>query len=103
MAEYIEREAVRDVLVRYLNTPHVQQGYHYSQGMRLGIGTCIELIGNIRAADVVERKRGEWVRLDAHRGMEQFKCSLCRSECYVPTCMNEPMYEYCPNCGADMK
>lgn len=45
---------------------------------------------------------GQWIRLDAHKGIEQFKCSICRSECYVPTCMNEPMYGYCPNCGSKM-
>ena len=54
------------------------------------------------AADVAEVKHGRWVQLDAHRGIEDFKCSVCRSECYVPTCMNEPMYGYCPNCGAIM-
>lgn len=38
-----------------------------------------------------------------HKGMEQYKCSVCRAECYVPECMGEPMYCYCPNCGADME
>ena len=52
--------------------------------------------------DAVEVVHGQWIRLDAHKGIEQFKCSICRSECYVPTCMNEPMYGYCPNCGAKM-
>ena len=45
---------------------------------------------------LVKQNRGRWMRLDAHKGIEQFKCSICRSECYVPTCMNEPMYDYCP-------
>jgi hypothetical protein len=51
--------------------------------------------------DAVEVIHGRWERMDT-RYAEQFKCSVCRSECYVPTCMGEPMYDYCPNCGAKM-
>ena len=50
-----------------------------------------------------EPKRGKWIKLDMHRGMEDHKCSVCEQECYVPTCMGEPMYAYCPNCGAEME
>ena len=63
---------------------------------------CIDCFEHFPTVDAVEVVHAEWVRLDAHKGMEQFKCSVCRSECYVPTCMNEPMYDYCPNCGAKM-
>ena len=66
------------------------------------ITNCIAEVGNAPTVDAVEVVHSSWVRLDAHKGMEQFKCSVCRSECYVPTCMNEPMYAYCPNCGAKM-
>ena len=51
--------------------------------------------------DAVEVVHGRWERIDK-RYVEMFKCSICRSECYVPTCMGEPMYDYCPNCGANM-
>ena len=50
-----------------------------------------------------EPKRGRWIALDMHKGMEQFKCSMCAVEYYVPTCMGQPMYQYCPNCGAKME
>lgn len=52
--------------------------------------------------DAIPVVQGKWVRLDAHKGIEQYKCSVCRSSCYVSTCMNEPIYSYCPNCGARM-
>lgn len=52
--------------------------------------------------DVQPVVHGKWIRLDMHRGMEQYKCSICNSECYVPECMGEPMYCFCPNCGAAM-
>ena len=48
-------------------------------------------------------KTGRWIKLDMHRGMADHKCTACEQECYVPTCMGEPMYAYCPNCGADMR
>ena len=49
------------------------------------------------------RGAGEWIKLGAHKGMEQYKCSVCETPTYVPECMNDPMYGYCPNCGAKMK
>ena len=54
------------------------------------------------AVDAVEVVHGEWLKLDMHMGMENYKCSVCRSECYVPEAMGEPMYPLCPNCGARM-
>ena len=49
------------------------------------------------------QQKGRWIKLDMHRGMADHKCSACEQECYVPTCMGEPMYAYCPNCGAKME
>lgn len=53
-------------------------------------------------ADVRPVVKGKWIRLDMHRGMEQYKCSACNSEVYVPECMGEPMFGFCPICGAYM-
>lgn len=74
----------------------------YAQGYMSGLDVAEMVIRAAHTVDAVPVVHGRWVRLDAHRGMEQFKCSICRSECYVPTCMREPMYDYCPNCGAKM-
>lgn len=48
-------------------------------------------------------RRGRWIKLDMHAHLADHKCTACGQECYVPTCMGEPMYTYCPNCGADMR
>lgn len=61
----------------------------------------------IRKRMEVERSRpeaghGEWLKMDMHRGMENYKCSVCRSECYVPEVMGGPMFLFCPYCGAHM-
>lgn len=57
----------------------------------------------IKELPPIQPKRGRWIKLDMHRGMADHKCTACKQECYVPTCMGEPMYAYCPNCGADMR
>lgn len=78
-----------------------------------GIRMCLEAAAAItdllvenqslrNAADVSPVRHGRWVKLDVHKGMEQFKCSECSSECYVPTCLGTPMFDFCPNCGAKM-
>ena len=69
-----------------------------------GTLTC-RLIENevINKLPSAEPKRGRWIKLDMHRGMADHKCTACEQECYVPTCMGEPMYAYCPNCGAKME
>ena len=52
-------------------------------------------------ADVIERKRGEWIRWEALNGIN--KGSEC-SECGYHT-SKAPNYgtNFCPNCGARMK
>lgn len=49
-----------------------------------------------------ERKTGKWIKLDMHAHLADHKCSVCEQECYVPACMGEPMYDFCPHCGAKM-
>lgn len=53
--------------------------------------------------DAVPVRHGKWIKLDMHEHLADHKCTACGQECYVPTCMGEPMYIYCPNCGADMR
>ena len=47
-------------------------------------------------------RHGRWVRLDMHKGMADHKCTSCGMEVYVPTSWGEPLYGYCPVCGAKM-
>ena len=61
------------------------------------------LVAQAVLSQPAEPKRGRWIKLDMHRGMADHKCTACKQECYVPTCMGEPMYAYCPNCGAKME
>jgi hypothetical protein len=51
--EYIEREAVHEILERYQTAPHIKQKTHFSKGMLTAIRSCIELVDIVPAADVV--------------------------------------------------
>ena len=46
-----------------------------------------------------EPETGHWEWLTE----DKYRCSNCNSETRVDECMNEPMYEFCPFCGARMK
>lgn len=61
------------------------------------------IVDALKQLPPIQPKRGRWIKLDMHRGMADHKCTACKQECYVPTCMGEPMYAFCPNCGADMR
>lgn len=65
-------------------------------------GGARKMIEEAPAADVRPVVPAEWIALDIYRGMGNYKCSFCNQVCYVPECMGEPMYIYCPNCGAKM-
>ena len=68
-----------------------------------------ELIAKILDDDVcgkvyhAERKKGEWKPFDLTYGRSIYACSCCGNGTEVPTDMGEPLYNYCPNCGADMR
>lgn len=87
IGNYIDREALRDAL--YEADAITMKG--------------VAILNNFPVADVRPVVHGEWIKLDMHKGIEQYKCSVCRSECYVPECMGDPMYAFCPNCGADCR
>lgn len=63
----------------------------------------------VPAADVRENVRGEWERVEGFTGVEAFgfkettvegwSCSICDFEIDV----SEKSFNYCPNCGADMR
>ena len=95
MSDLIDRQAAIEALREYLVGKRCPDD---------GTLTC-RLIENevINKLPSIQPKRGRWIKLDMHIGMADHKCTACEQECYVPTCMGEPMYAFCPNCGADMR
>lgn len=90
----IDANALKDVLVRYLNAPHVNLCNLISQGMGVAIKTCIELLDSKKAVDAVEVVHGEWIPCDDDFDV-WYECSVCGG-----TSPGEAYY--CPSCGAKM-
>lgn len=45
---------------------------------------------------IEERKTGKWI----WKTLDVYKCSECETETHVDECMEEPIYNFCPYCGA---
>lgn len=62
----------------------------------------------VRSADVVERKRGEWIAKpqEFYIDTTDWMCSVCKEEfCPIDMVQDDffKMMKFCPNCGADMR
>lgn len=79
MAEYIEREALRDAL--YDADAITMNG--------------VKILNQFPSADVEPVRHGRWLCVDTDT--EQFfLCNRCKKKEYWES-------KYCPNCGADMR
>jgi hypothetical protein len=50
-----------------------------------------------------ERKKGEWKPFDLTWGRSVYSCTACGETMDIPTEMSKPIYNFCPNCGMDMR
>ena len=57
----------------------------------------------IDKAPTIEPKRGEWIEFDTKWGRSLYYCTNCMETSEVPTVFGNPLYDFCPNCGADMR
>ena len=102
MKEYIEKS---EAVERALYTPIMSNGPveekdidAWTDGVADAQDQIAKLIGKIPAADVVERKRGEWIEhLEFWR-----KCSECGAAWHEQWVIGKHLH-FCPNCGADMR
>lgn len=84
--DLIERQAAIDAM----------NSEGYTKNMRVH-----RKILSIPSVDAVPMLRGEWICLG--RGLIlNFRCSSCGNDVDCPTCMNDPIYRFCPYCGARM-
>ena len=88
MAEYIEREALRDAL--YDADAITMSG--------------VKILNQFPAADVAPVRHGRWEdSIDEWFGTDVYTCSKCReSYVLVEGTPKENLWHYCPNCGAKM-
>ena len=47
-------------------------------------------------------KKGKWKPFDLTYGRNIYFCTACNNASEVPTSMGEPVYRFCPWCGASM-
>lgn len=57
--------------------------------------------------DIIEElpsaeKTGKWKPFDLTYGRNIYFCTACNNASEVPTSMGEPVYKFCPWCGARM-
>ena len=93
MSDHIKRDAIEEM---FENARLISDG-EYS-------GYCTEDINidAIPSADVVERKRGEWVRFDFAEIPSVMECSCCGERIWLTT-FYEDSHDFCGACGADMR
>ncbi len=91
MKEYVEREAA----LEKIETGLPRWGVF---GNLRDLNDVRDVLNEAPAADVVERVRGEWIGKPI-AGYTTVKCSVCRSAFSA----NTGRWNFCPNCGADMR
>ena len=94
ISEYINRRDVQNILSKYYPDagPTTEQILH-------NINRDVK---NVPDADVIEARHGRWKPWDLTFGRSVYACSVCGEGEDVPTVMGEPMFSYCPHCGAKM-
>ena len=89
MADYINRDSVIELSREY-----------YSQGLKEE-AVPVKAIRNIPSADVAPIKHGKWRTIDIFSekgyGERYYQHKECSTELY------KSPYNFCPNCGADMR
>ena len=99
MPEYIDREvlfqALTDKFKARLGSSHIPTW-----------NDAFDTAKSVPVADVVERKKGHYIvnsdgYADGYPVYDIWSCSECG--CVFEDWDEKPNYNYCPNCGADMR
>lgn len=89
---------------RYIDADKLQEEYK-----KLHDGKLSLLIDTEPTADVRENVKGEWIEDNPREKSMMWRCSVCGRIAYYPTIGERKSYkkhcgyDYCPNCGADMR
>jgi hypothetical protein len=96
--EYIERDAVKEAAWEgFINRLVEDQGmYGYL------VSLVNEVFDAIPAADVVPVRHGRWRKAVGTSGVVRMACTNCGFMRSQENDSREPMFAYCPRCGALM-
>ena len=108
MAEYIEREALRDAVESIdwysLHRGKLTAGAKSSENALYKANDIYAAIDNAPAANVAHVRHGRWICI--RKGYGEYECSVCHgedSDCsdyYGTHVVTEQ--DFCPHCGASM-
>ena len=108
MPDYISREAVIDSLVGW--AAQLTEPYGKNDEYVRCLESAAYNIEQLPASDVRPVVRGKWEEVDRapiFEGMEKhstYRCSSCRAyQFYDVFDDGTARYNFCPNCGADMR
>lgn len=79
---------------RYIDADKLQQVYKEIHGGKRSL-----LIDTEPTADVRENVKGEWLPDCEYDGEDEW----CFNQCSLCDYQSDEQYNYCPNCGADMR
>ena len=103
MAEYIEREALKERFRKRIKWLEKDVHDQYSLGLFHGCEYDADLINEPPAADVTPVRHGRWIEPSRlYYGAKQYECSLCYSDTFWNKHSITEKYPHCPNCGAIM-
>lgn len=97
MDDLISRKQVIDVLDKIFPADPMRNDF--TQGIACGAALAKTYVEDLPSA---EPKMGRWISADAIFGGVPFYCSEC-GENTLDTVMGKPRWNYCPNCGSDMR
>ena len=97
MDEYIEREALR----RRIKEIHCAEcdSYHGVRCRACWVDDTLDYIDSEPAADVAPVRHGRWIEQEKYTFGVFYDCSICGDRILD----NGRSWNYCPNCGADMR
>lgn len=108
MNDLISRQALCDDLREYKLYPvPVSSDESEVKGYNDGIDLAISVIAKFPSAEP-ERKNGKWIDAVLYHEPDDFewekvKCSSCKIFVIKPILYHNNKYNFCPNCGADMR
>ena len=79
---------------KYINVKEIYRMFDKSGFARLHVSD----IDVLTPADVISVVPGKWQWITE----DIYECSICHDKNHVKEVMNEPVFAYCPSCGAKM-
>ena len=110
MTDYIKREDAIKAMAQYLMDMALIDNPEASDRIEEWEGSiAAPVMSTVKAADVRENVKGEWIEDNSREKSMMWRCSVCGRIAYYPTIGERKNYKkhcgynFCPNCGADMR